>query len=188
LHDWIEYVGDYTEPAITIEIVPKIGETTGSILARVLVSPQLQAKMVFKGDLQDAEFYRNGEPVDPAIGGRSPQQVYEQNQWAVMRDVAYRGYYVFTPEFFAPDSTGAPPSIVIRIDDLKHYDRFILFELSPETVSRAWNDFALYYQAVHPTVSFIVSDPDRFKSNFSTLCHQSALCSGYESLDRERDH
>lgn len=183
-HDWIEYVGDYTQPAITVEIVPRIGETTGSVLARTFVSPRLRAKMVFKGDLQDAFFYRNGVPIDPVVGGRSPQEVYEENQWVIMQDVAYRGYYVFRPEIFAPDSTGAPPSIVLRIDDLKHYDRFILFELSPEVVARAWNDFEPYYGSVHADLRFRKADPGLFKSDFSRLCNQSALCSGYEKLDR----
>jgi len=105
-----------------------------------------------------------------------------------MKDVAYRGYYVVTPEVFAPDATGAPPSVVIRIDDLKHYDRFILFELSPEVVSRAWNDFAPYYASVHPNSPFRVADPAKFKSTFSRLCNESALCSGYEKVDRGPGH
>jgi S1-C subfamily serine protease len=187
-HDWIEYVGDYTNPAVTIEITPKIGETTGSLFARLLVSSNLQAKMVFKGDLQDAFFYRNGEPIDPVIGGRSPQEAYEENRWVVMRDVAYRGYYVFGPEVLAPDSTGAPPSIVLRLDDLKHYDRFILFELPPTLVARAWNDFGPYYAVARPTVRFRQADPLRFKSDFSRLCSASALCSQMETLDRGHEH
>lgn len=121
LHDWIQYVGDYTTPAIVFEVTPKIGETTGSIFARVLVSPRLQAKMVFKGDFHEAFFFRNGEPIAPIMGGRAPQTIYEQNQWVVMKDVAYRGYYILPIEVFAPDSAGAPPSIVVQIDDLKQH-------------------------------------------------------------------
>lgn len=183
-HDWIQYVGDLTTPAVTFEITPKIGETTGSIFARVLVSSNLQAKMVFKGDFHDAYFYRNGEPIVPVVGGRAPQTVYEENQWVVMKDVAYRGYYILPIETFAPDSQGVPPSIVVRIDDLKHYDRLILRELKPEAVARVWNDFAPYFAAVRPGVPFTWADASKFSSDFSARCNASALCSGMQRFER----
>jgi len=101
-----------------------------------------------------------------------------------MKDVAYRGYYVFRPEVFEPDSVGAPPSVVIQIDDLKHYDRFILFELPPELVARVWNDFGPYYMSVNSRFGFRWSDPNKFSSNFDHLCNDSLLCSQMQKLDR----
>jgi len=186
LHDWIQYVGEYTTPAVVFEATPKIGETTGSIFARVLAGPNIRAKMVFKGDFHEAFFFRNGEPVVPVMGGRTSQTVFEENRWVVMKDVAYRGYYVLPPETFAPDSAGTPPSIVIQIDDLKHYDRLILRELSGEVVARIWNDFAAYYAAVQPDFKFTRADPGRFSSDFAGLCSASELCSGMRRLERPR--
>jgi hypothetical protein len=74
-----------------------------------------QAKYVFNGDLQDVQLLRNVEVVTPVAGGRTSQRVYVDNAWVVMKDVAYLGLYVFAPEVFAPDSSGAPPSIVAHI-------------------------------------------------------------------------
>src|SRR2546426_3378708 len=124
VRDWIDYVGDLTSPAVSVEVVPKQGETFGSALARGLSAAggyrTGTAKYVFKGDVQDVEWYRNGELTNPVVGGRTPQRVYVSDAWVEMKDVAYRGLYVFDPAVFAPDSTGAPPSIVAHIDDLKH--------------------------------------------------------------------
>jgi hypothetical protein len=169
---------------VTIEITPRIGETGGSVFARIMISPRLQAKMVFKGDLQAANLYRNGIPEYPVVGGRAPQEVHEENQWVVMKDVAYRGYYVFRPEVFEPDSSGAPPSIVLQLDDLKHYDRFVLFELPPEVVARVWNDFGPYYTSVSPRAGFRPADSSKFTSDFYDLCRNSPLCSQLEKVDR----
>jgi hypothetical protein len=188
-HDWMEYVGDLLMPAVTIEVTPRAGETSGSSWGRALAAAlgsysTTQAKFEFKGDVQAVHWYRNGEPLVPVTGGRAPQVAFENNQWVRMNDVAYRGLYVFAPETFAPDTNGAPPSIVLQIDDLKHYDRFILRELPPDLVARIWNDFRAYYQSVHPDKPFIAADPRRFGSAFDDLCSQSKLCSGYVSLDR----
>jgi len=45
---------------------------------------------------------------------------------------------------FAPDSTGAPPSIVAHIYDLKHPDDRNWEELPGKVVARIWNDFGPY--------------------------------------------
>jgi S1-C subfamily serine protease len=187
-HNWMEYVGNLLAPAVTIEVSPRAGETSGSSWGRVLSAmagtPSGRAKFEYKGDVQAVHWYRNGEPLVPVAGGRTPQVAFENNAWVVMNDVAYRGMYVFSPEAFAPDSNGAPPSIVLQIDDLKHYDRFILRELPPDLVARVWNDFQPYFASNHPEKRFIAADPDRFESDFSERCNKSPLCSGFESLNR----
>jgi len=187
-HNWMEYVGNLLAPAVTIEVTPRAGETSGSAWGRAFSAfagtASGRAKFEFKGDVQAVHWYRNGEPLLPVVGGRTPQVAFENNAWVVMNDVAYRGVYVFPPEAFAPDSNGAPPSIVLQIDDLKHYDRFILRELPPELVARVWNDFQPYFASNHPEKRFIAADPDRFASDFSQRCNRSPLCSGFESLNR----
>ncbi len=187
-HNWLEYVGNLFAPAVTIEVTPRAGETSGSAWGRALsafagTAPG-RAKFEFKGDVQAVHWYRNGEPLMPVVGGRTPQVAFENNAWVVMNDVAYRGMYVFSPEAFAPDTDGAPPSIVLQIDDLKHYDRFLLRELPPDLVARVWNDFQLYFASNYPGKRFTVADPDRFASDFSKRCNASPLCSGFESLNR----
>jgi S1-C subfamily serine protease len=176
VRDWIDYVGDLTEAAVSVEIAPRQGETFWSGLGRALSASQGyvpgRAKYVFKGDLQDAQWYRNGEVVTPVVGGRTPQRVYVQNEWVEMKDVAYRGLYIFNPELFAPDSSGAPPSIVVHIFDLKHPDDRDWIELSGDVVARVWNDFGPYYTRVRPDRPFRTADAERFKSGIDALCAQ----------------
>jgi S1-C subfamily serine protease len=170
--EWIDYVGELTSPAVRIAVLPKQGETFGSALGRALSASAGyvpgRAKYVFKGDVQDVEWYRNGSPIDPVVGGRTPQRVYVQNAWVEMKDVAYEGFYVFDPSVFTPDSTGAPPSIVAHISDLKHLNDQDWVELSGEVVARVWNDFGPYYLRSGRT--FKPADAERFKSGLDSLC------------------
>ena len=186
-HDWMEYVGNELTPAVRIQVTPRAGETSGSSWGRAfaaLAGASTRAKFEFKGDVQAVHWFRNGEPLTPVIGGRTPQVVFENNLWVSMNDVAYRGLYVFSPEAFAPDTNGGPPSIVLQIDDLKHYDRFILRELPADLVARIWNDFRSYYRLTKPENRFVVADAALFASPFTRLCDRSPLCSGFESLHR----
>jgi len=127
----MEYVGNELTPAVRIQVTleqARRREAHGACI-RGFSGASTRAKFEFKGDVQAVHWFRNGEPLTPVIGGRTPQVVFENNLWVSMNDVAYRGLYVFSPEAFAPDTNGGPPSIVLQIDDLKHYDRFILREL-----------------------------------------------------------
>ena len=105
-------------------------------------------------------------------GGRTPQRIYVQDAWVEMKDVAYRGLYIFSPEAFAPDSSGAPPSIVVHILDLKHPDDRDWIELSGDVVARVWNDFGPYYTRVRPDRPFRAADAEQFKSGIDAFCAQ----------------
>lgn len=172
--DWRDYVGDLTSPAVKVSVVPRQGETFGSALSRALSASQGyspgRAKYVFKGDVQDVEWYRNGVPVDPVVGGRAPQRVYVQNSWVEMKDVAYLGLYVFGPNVFAPDSSGSPPSIIAHISDLKHPNDQNYVELPGKVVARIWNDFGPYYRRTGQ--SFRAADAHLFKSGLRSFCAQ----------------
>jgi len=155
--DWEEYVGDETAPAVIIEVVPKVGRTTGTSIANILgaVAAGLSRTayipgtqhMEFKGDVEWVRFYRNGEPIVPVIGGRTPQRVLVSNGFVEMRDVAYRGIYVLQPDVFAPDSSGRPPSVMIVVGDLVHPTDFVAHEVPAAVASRVWNDFLPYFRA-----------------------------------------
>lgn len=180
LRDWMEFVGDLTTPVTTVDVSPRVGETAGSLWGNLLSAfaagasrtPYVQGRrtMEFKGDVHWVRFYRNGALLDPIKGGRVPQRVYVNNAWVLMRDLAYRGYYVLGPELFAPDSTGAPPSIVLVVRDLKHLSDPNIFELPAEVVARIWNDFLPYRQAVDSTLPSYQADPRRFASRELGFC------------------
>jgi S1-C subfamily serine protease len=171
-HNWMEYVGSATTPMVLLEVVPRVGETFGSALARGLAaaggSYSTHATYKFKGDLQSLHLYRNGVPVAPVYGGRTPQRAYVNDAWVTLKDVAYRGLFAYLPDVFAPDSTGRPPSVVIQLSDLKHPNDRDLFELDARLVARIWNDFEWYVKVSGQR--FVAANPDLFQSDFPDLC------------------
>lgn len=151
VRDWGEYVGSETVPVVTVTIMPKLGETGGSILARslsaALVGVAGQATMKFQGDVRGARLFRNGIEVAPLRGGHGPQKVLVENAWVALKDVADFGYYVFPPEAFAPDSNGTPPVVTITVQDLKNPKELSFVNFWGATSARVWNDFGPYFQA-----------------------------------------
>lgn len=156
--DWAEYVGDDRAPVVVLSIDPKVGETSGSVFRRLLVTGlNGKATMRFSGDLEGAYIYRNGAPVEPLIGGSTPEKAYVDNQWVDLKDVANYGIYVLPAEAFAPDVSGTPPSIVVEIADLKNPTAESCRELPSEVVATVWNDFVLYHRSRGEP--FIPADP-----------------------------
>jgi hypothetical protein len=156
--DWMEYVGDERAPVIALTIEPRVGETTGSIFRRLLVTGAAgKATVRYSADLEGAFIFRNGEPVVPLKGGSTPVKAYVDNQWVDLKDVANYGYYILSADAFAPDANGAPPSIVIELADLKNPTSGSCRELPRELVATVWNDFVLYYGAQGKP--FVISDP-----------------------------
>jgi S1-C subfamily serine protease len=157
--DWAEYVGAPTAPVVSFAIIPKLGETGGSVFRRLMLGANLRATYRFKGDVRGAQVFRNREPVEPIKGGHAPMQVYEENRWVSLKDVADIGYYVFDLEILRPDSAGAPPSIVVAIRDLKSPKKLKCVELRSDVVAQAWNDFETFYQQSRPAAGFRRADP-----------------------------
>lgn len=146
--DWAEYVGDDRAPVVVFSMDPKVGETSGSVFRRLLVTGlNGKATMRFSGDLESAYIYRNGMPVEPLIGGSTPEKAYVDNRWVDLKDVANYGIYVVAAEVFAPDAEGTPPSIVVEIADLKNPTAESCRELPRQVVATVWNDFVLYHRS-----------------------------------------
>ena len=156
--DWAEYVGAPTAPVVSLSIIPKVGETGGSVFARLMLGPNLKATYKFKGDVRGAQVFRNQEPIEPIKGGHAPTKVYVDNQWVSLKDVADQGFYVFDVEILRPDDAGAPPSIVVAIRDLKSPKKLKCTELPKEVVAQAWNDFESFYEQNRPQAGFRRAD------------------------------
>jgi S1-C subfamily serine protease len=161
--DWAEYVGAPTAPVVSFSIVPKVGETGGSLFKRMMLGPNLKATYKFKGDVRGVQVFRNQQPVEPIKGGHTPTKVWVDNQWVSLKDVADEGFYVFDLEILRPDESGAPPSIVVAIRDLKSPKKLKCTELSNEVVGRAWNDFESFYQQTRPKAGFRRADANAAK-------------------------
>jgi hypothetical protein len=144
---------------VSFAIIPKLGETGGSVFKRLMLGPNLRATYRFKGDVRGAQIFRNREPVEPIKGGHTPMQVYVEDRWVSLKDVADAGFYVFDLEILRPDTSGAPPSIVVAIRDLKSPKHLKCIELPSDVVAQAWNDFETFYQQSRPRAGFRRADP-----------------------------
>src|SRR6266496_351993 len=156
--DWAEYVGAPTAPVVSFAILPKVGETGGSVFKRLMLGPNLRATYKFKADVRGAQVFRNQQPVEPIKGGHAPMQVYVEDRWVSLKDVADAGFYVFDAEVLRPDDSGAPPSIVVAIRDLKSPKKLKCTEIPTDVVAAAWNDFKSFYEQNRPRAGFRRSD------------------------------
>jgi S1-C subfamily serine protease len=184
--DWNEYVGDQRAPVVTVTIEPKVGETTGSIFRRLLVTgTNGKATVRYSGDLEGASIFRNGQPVPLLKGGTTPVKAYMDNRWVDLKDVANYGFYVLPADAFAPEGDGTPPSIVIELADLKNPTLASCRELPREVVATVWNDFVLYHAALGE--SFAAADPKKKKAegvpDKSAVCKASREARGAPPVD-----
>jgi len=157
--DWGEYVGVATAPVVSLAMIPKVGETGGSLFTRLMLGPNLKATYKFKGDVRGALLFRDGTLVEPIKGGHAPTKVYVDNQWVSLKDVADQGFYVYDVEVFRPDSNGVPPQLVLAIRDLKSPNKLKCREMRREVVAQAWNDFEFFFTERRPWASFRRAEP-----------------------------
>lgn len=165
--DWISAFGELAVPAVAIDVTPDAGQT-GGLLRRALL-PGANANIRFKADLERVEIIRNGVAYEPIAGARLPVRVSFDivgpgGGKAKMHDSTTWGYYLLPPEVLMPDSTGAPPSIVLKLFDARRRGGLTVYELRADVVARAWNDFAPYYRAARPDVPFRTAFPGKFRS------------------------
>jgi S1-C subfamily serine protease len=188
LRDWQEYVGDERATVVAIGVQPKIGETTGSVFRRLLLTGVNGKETIrYSGDLQEAFFFRNGEPVTPLRGGTGPVIQYVDNRWVDLKDVANYGYYVLSAEVFAPDANGAAPSIVIELADFKNPTLASCRELSRDLTAAIWNDFGSYFAAAD--TAYTSTDPNKValgKPTSETVCAKSRQLRGAPRVQTER--
>lgn len=171
--DWLAALGELAVPAVAIDVTPDVGQSTGGALRRALL-PRTSANVWFKADLERMEIIRDGTPYDPIAGARLPLRVSfeiasSDGSKTIMRDATTWGYYLLPPEALMPDSTGAPPSIVLKLFDARHHGELTVYELRAEVVARAWNDFAPYYRAARPDEPFRPALPARFRSRLRDI-------------------
>jgi S1-C subfamily serine protease len=164
IRDWGQYVGDAFLPVVTVRVSPKIGETGWSAFARALETVNYgtavsQGKFKFRGDLRGARFYRNGVEVRPLRGGHYPVEMYVNERWVQLNDVADEGLYVMPPELFAPDSLGRPAMVTMVFQDIKNPQSGSVVNFYDATSAHVWNDFVPYFQAVSPERDIIRANP-----------------------------
>lgn len=165
--DWDQYVGDDRVPVVSFTVTPKLGETSGSVFRRLLLTGAGGKQTIrYRSDLRAVRLYRNGVQVSPIMGGVTPVKQYVNDMWVDLKDVASYGYYVFSPEVFAPDSVGTPPALFLHLDDLKNPTSPSCTQLSREIVATIWNDFEMFYRGLG-VQAIVASDPRKRHSHVS---------------------
>lgn len=140
-YEWRRYAGDY-RPVVTIQAVPEIRMTTGSVFAVALVGNAAPQRYRFKADFDKMELWRGNVLIQPIWPRRQANVINYQSGLVSMKDVGFYGTYEYPPEAFKPGAAltlkvwkqGEPTPIVKT--------------LSNPTQTRVWTDFDHYFQGL----------------------------------------
>jgi hypothetical protein len=107
-YDWQRDSGPEMQNAVTIEIRPDFGTTTGSKwrlgLAAFAGGRQAVDNTVmayeYKAEFEDFKLYRDGKFVQPVTPGRALAEAAMVQRQMIFVDEAYAGYYVYDPRVF----------------------------------------------------------------------------------------
>lgn len=144
-YEWRKYGGDY-RAVITIQAVPEIKMTGGSIFAMVMLGASAPQKFKFKADFDRMELWRGETLVRPIHPRRWANVVNFQQGVTSMKDIGFYGSYEYPPEAFKPGE-----SLVLKI--WKQGVSVPITRLIPAPQqTRVWNDFAAYFEALEELV------------------------------------
>jgi S1-C subfamily serine protease len=152
LKNWQEYVGDY-EPIIYIRATPKMRETGGSMLRRGLIGGLSgtgyggAATMRFKTDFYRMRLMCGDKEVQPIEPGKIAHVVDVHNNFVHATDATYEGFYTYPPDSVAP-SCG---KVTLEMYSEKKPESAETKVLDEKTVTKVWEDFGPYRDAVSQT-------------------------------------
>jgi S1-C subfamily serine protease len=152
LKNWQEYVGDY-EPIIYIRATPKMRETGGSMLRRGLIGGLSgtgyggAATMRFKTDFYRMRQMCGDKEVEPIEPGKIAHVVDVHNNFVHATDATYEGFYTYPPDSVAP-SFG---KVTLEMYSEKRPESAATKVLDDKTVTKVWEDFGPYRDAVSQT-------------------------------------
>jgi hypothetical protein len=177
MREWMRYSGSDYAPVVTIQMSPKMGQTTGSILGNILGAAALGAsyqgsyRYEFKADFLKAEITRDSVAVEDLNVFRAMiPTVFATADWGgsySMEDQARTGIFQCDPSVFAPlseasesRSTGKGtksddrvfPTIRVRVWSVEKPNQPYAFTLPKATVKRVWDDFAAWRAIAQPLV------------------------------------
>jgi hypothetical protein len=152
LRSWLQYAGQWS-PTVAIQVVPKIGLTTGSFIGNLLgatgsalggTSHYGRYTYEFKGDLCHCELLLDGEPVADISRGVTwiPLDFYTGDYSGTYEasDLARSGMRVYDPGLFC-QSQGTWPSLTLEIASSSKPNELIHIEIPRRTLERVCIDF-----------------------------------------------
>ena len=163
LKEWAAAVGQYS-PTVLIEIVPDVGQTTGSIVGNIFLgafqgalqglsgrpmTPFGAYSYEFKADLQDAQLLVDGK-VQPEIDRQVEflsADLWARDYWGVYsaKDIARAGTIVYPPHVFLP-SAKRWPELTLQLVSLNDVKDTIRIRIPPETRTQIFKDFEPYIE------------------------------------------
>ena len=113
-YDWVRNANELLDYAVTFEIKPDFGQTTGSLWASALsaasaslshtAATATRQTMEFKAEFQDFKLYRDGQLIEPITPGRQITEQSLNSALLTFVDEAYSGMYSYAPEVFLTGS------------------------------------------------------------------------------------
>ncbi len=161
-YEWRRYVGDF-RPVVTIQAVPEIAMTGGSLAAKILLGVSAPGRYRFKTDFVRMELRRDGVVVSPIHPGRVPNVLALQIGVDRMNDVAFYGSYQYPPEAFKPGAVVELSVFVVGRQEPR------IRALPPEQLSLIWGDFEPLMQSLQAAVSDDPSSPGKADANLDAL-------------------
>jgi len=159
LKSWYQYVGQYV-PVVTIMVIPKIGQTSGSTWGNLLGAFAAgmsgshyygSYKYEFKADLKDMRFLINKTQITEIQRGMVfiPLNFMNANFYGTYKgeDIARAGMFVFPYEFFQPDN-GIWPSLSVEIVSIEKPNQPYIVNITQRLIERVWLDFEPYREKV----------------------------------------
>lgn len=145
LREYVQTVG-LRKPVAIIYIIPKEGQTKGSVWRNLLGSFSAFSgkpyygnyEFEFKGDLKDMVLFRNNEPVKEIHRGMSFMTLdfYKLKG----EDLARYGYFIFPYEMFEP-TDGNWPTLKLEITKIDKPNQPEVLTIPQKTIERVWQDF-----------------------------------------------
>ncbi len=107
-YEWARDASEYLETAVTFEIKPDFGTTTGSkwavglaaLAGGMRAANSVTLNMEYKAEFDDFKLYRDGRLVEPVKPGRAITEAAFAGMRMVFVDEAYSGVYVYDPSIF----------------------------------------------------------------------------------------
>ncbi len=144
-YEWRRYVGDF-RPVVTVQAVPEIVMTGGSLAAKILLGLSAPGRFRFKTDFVRMELRRDGVVVGPIFPGRIPNVLAFQVGVDRMNDVSFLGSYEYPPEAFKPGSV-VELAVYVSGRQAPH-----VRTLPPEQLALVWSDFEPLIQSLQAEV------------------------------------
>lgn len=145
-YEWRKYVGDY-RPVVSIQAVPEIKLTGGSMFAVLMVGNSAHRTYRFKTDFDRMELLRNGKPVEPIHPGKTSNVVSAHARMETFEDVGVYGQYQYPPEAFRPGG-----HLVLKVWNTNKTDPNVKV-LSEDLLSAIWSDFKPYFAALESKIA-----------------------------------